>query len=264
MPKRAFAVAAHPDDIEFMMAGTLLLLGQAGYEMHYMNIANGNCGTNKMSREETARVRTIEARNAATKLGSTFHEPIANDVEIFYNKELLAKLSAVMREVAPDILLVHSPDDYMEDHMNACRLAVTAAFTRGMPNYETDPHREPVNHDVTIYHAQPWSNRGQLNQLIHPQMFVNIETMIEKKRAALAEHKSQKDWLDESQGLDSFLDEMVSQGREVGNLSGRFKYAEGWRRHNPQGYCALDADPLSDALKNSIFAAPEIDPMNFG
>ena len=35
------AIAAHPDDIEFMMAGTLLLLKQAGCETHYLNIANG-------------------------------------------------------------------------------------------------------------------------------------------------------------------------------------------------------------------------------
>ena len=49
-----------------------------------------------------------------------------------------------MREVAPEILLVHAPSDYMEDHMNACRLAVTAAFARGMPNYPTSPPRPPV------------------------------------------------------------------------------------------------------------------------
>ncbi len=31
MSKRVFAIAAHPDDIEFMMAGTFILLGRAGY-----------------------------------------------------------------------------------------------------------------------------------------------------------------------------------------------------------------------------------------
>ena len=41
----AFAIGAHPDDIEFYMAGTLLLLKQAGCEIHYMNLASGNCGS---------------------------------------------------------------------------------------------------------------------------------------------------------------------------------------------------------------------------
>ncbi|HEU4902789.1 MAG TPA: PIG-L family deacetylase, partial [Flavisolibacter sp.] len=34
--KTAIAIAAHPDDIEFMMAGTLLQLKAAGYETHYL------------------------------------------------------------------------------------------------------------------------------------------------------------------------------------------------------------------------------------
>ena len=40
----AMAIGAHPDDIEFSMAGTLLLLKRAGFETHYFNIASGNCG----------------------------------------------------------------------------------------------------------------------------------------------------------------------------------------------------------------------------
>ena len=39
------AAVAHPDDIEFTMAGTLLRLRDRGWQIHYMNIANGSCGT---------------------------------------------------------------------------------------------------------------------------------------------------------------------------------------------------------------------------
>ena len=60
--KRAFAIAAHPDDIEFHMAGTLILLGRAGYELHYMTIANGSCGTTQYSRDEIIRIRRAEAQ----------------------------------------------------------------------------------------------------------------------------------------------------------------------------------------------------------
>ena len=38
------AIAAHPDDIEIFMSGTFMLLKEAGYELHYMNVANGCCG----------------------------------------------------------------------------------------------------------------------------------------------------------------------------------------------------------------------------
>ncbi len=48
-----------------------------------------------------------------------FHESLLADLEIFYDRPTLRRLAAVMREVAPEILLTHRPQDYMEDHMNA-------------------------------------------------------------------------------------------------------------------------------------------------
>ena len=43
--------------------------------------------------------------------------------------------------------------------------------------------------------------------------------------------------------------------RQVGALSGRFEYAEGWRPHNPLGFCDASADPLCDALGALVLAA---------
>ena len=63
--KVAMAVVAHPDDIEFAMAGTLILLGRRGFEPHYMTIANGSCGSVTMDRDRTVAARTAEAADAA-------------------------------------------------------------------------------------------------------------------------------------------------------------------------------------------------------
>jgi LmbE family N-acetylglucosaminyl deacetylase len=142
--------------------------------------------------------------------------------------------------------------DYMEDHMNACRLAVSAAFGRGMQNYVVDPPREPISNEVVIYHAQPHGNRNLLNKLVYPDFYINIEEVLEEKTAMLAEHKSQKHWLDVSQGFDAYLKTMKDLAREEGELSGKFKYAEGWRRHNPLGFCSPDDDPIADLLHEYI------------
>lgn len=252
-PKRAFAVAAHPDDIEFVMAGTLSLLGRAGYELHYMNIANGCCGSTTQPAAQTADVRRREAMAAAETIGATFHPSLVNDLEIFYDHATLQRLSAVMREVAPEILLVHAPVDYMEDHTNACRLAVSAAFTRGMPNYPTEPPSSAIEGPVTIYHAQPHGNRDPLGQLVRPGLFVDVGGVMEQKTAMLACHQSQQQWLDTSQGLNSYLAAMNDLAREVGQMSGRFEYAEGWRRHLHLGFCGPDDDPLADALAAHVW-----------
>lgn len=247
-PRRAFAVVAHPDDIEFVMSGTLMRLGQAGYDLHYMNIANGSCGSMQTDAAETARIRRAESQAAATYLGAVFHDSITNDLEIFYDQPTLVRLASIMRQVAPEILLVHSPQDYMEDHMIACRLAVTAAFSLGMPNFPVDPPRNAVDQSVTIYHAQPHGNCDGLRQPVVPEHFVDVTDLIEAKCEMLACHASQKEWLDSSQGMNSYLEAMKDLLREVGRLSRRYEYAEGWRRHSHMGFCAENADPLRDAI----------------
>lgn len=253
--KHAFAIAAHPDDIEFHMAGTLILLGRAGYEIHYMNIANGSCGTAQHSREEIIAIRRSEAQAAAASIGAVFHESLVDDLAVFYEPELLARVSAVMREVAPEILLVPSPQDYMEDHQNAARLAVSAAFTRGMPNYPTLPARAAVDQPVTVYHAQPHGNCDPLGQPVRPGFCVDISSVIGEKRAMLACHQSQKTWLDRTQGMDVYLNVMEDMAREIGAMAGRLQYAEGWRRRLHLGFCDAGADPLSAALPGCIHVA---------
>jgi N-acetylglucosamine malate deacetylase 1 len=63
----ALAIAAHPDDIEIFMAGTLLRLAERGWELHYLNLADGCCGSTVHDRETTARIRLAEAQAAAAE-----------------------------------------------------------------------------------------------------------------------------------------------------------------------------------------------------
>ena len=243
------AIAAHPDDIEFYMAGTLLLLGRAGFELHYMTLSSGNCGSMTMNPAETRRVRKKESIAAAKILGARQHPSLGDDLEILYELKTLRRLAATVRTVAPEIILTHSPQDYMEDHTSTSRLAVTAAFARGMPNFRTIRPRRPVAGDVTIYHAMPHGLVDPLRQPVAPELYVGTTSVHATKREALAAHASQKAWLDATQGMDSYLAAMDEMSRAVGRMSLAFEHAEGWRRHLHLGFSARDEDPLSDALR---------------
>jgi LmbE family N-acetylglucosaminyl deacetylase len=249
------AIGAHPDDIEIQMAGTLILLGKAGYELHYMNIGTGSCGTNKYDYRTIRRMRGAEARQAARILGAHFHPPLADDLEILYELKTLRRLAAVIRDVRPSVLLTHSPSDYMEDHTNTCRLAVTAAFARGMPNFRSAPPRRTASYDLTIYHSTPHGLQDSLRRMIVPGAFVDIATVYDIKLQALRAHRSQQDWLDESQKITSYLQAMEEFARATGKLSKQFRLAEGWRRHLHFGFCAEDADPLK-CLGSKYFINP--------
>ncbi len=250
----AMAIGAHPDDIEFMMSGTLLRLKQAGAEIHMWNLANGCCGSTTHGREEIARLRQAEAEASAGAAGATLHKPIADDLAIFYEPGLLAKTTAVIRQVKPNILLVPSPQDYMEDHANTCRLAVTAAFARGVPNYASDPAQPPYLADVALYHAEPYGLHDSLRQLIRPTHYVDVGDVMPQKRSMLSMHVTQKAWLDASQGIGAYVQEMDAMCQQVGTLSGRFAYAEGWRLHLHLGFGPQEFDPLRDLLGEGCLA----------
>lgn len=243
------AIAAHPDDIEFVMAGTLMQLQRRGWQAHYFNIANGCCGSKSLDRTQAAAVRLAEAQQAATLVPAVFHPPVCDDLDIFYERETLAQVAAVVRRAKPSIVLTHSLVDYMEDHQNAARLAVTAAFSRGMPNYLTQPTVEPYDTEIAVYHAQPHGNRTSMGEVVQPTHFVDIGELLERKREMLAAHASQDEWLDATQQISSYLATMEELNRQVGQLSGRFELAEGWRQHLHLGFSSEGFDPLTQALE---------------
>lgn len=250
-PPVVLAIGAHPDDIEFMAAGTLLLLKQAGCQTHYLNVANGSCGTVEYDVKTTRKMRAAEGRRAARVLGAQFHPSLVDDLEIFYDLKTLRRLAAVIREVKPAIILTHGPLDYMEDHTNTCRLAVTAAFTHGMPNFKTIPPRPPYQSDVVIYHWMPHGFQDALRRKITPAAYVNTTSVHSVKLAALTEHRSQQNWLGVSQGMNSYLAFMDMTSRKLGKWSGKFKHAEGLRRHLHLGFATREMDPLAELLEKN-------------
>lgn len=273
MHRSVLAIAAHPDDIEFVMSGTLMLLQRQGWQLHYFNIANGCCGSTTLDRSQCAAVRLAEAKRAAEMLNSVFYPPICDDLEIFYTTELLQQVAAVVRQAKPSIILTHSPSDYMEDHQNASRLAVGAAFVRAVPNLISQPPFPIYQHDVAVYHAQPHGNRDPLGQLVVPTHFVDVTDLLEEKRRILAAHASQDQWLGATQKISAYLETMVELNREVGSLSRNVailadksisqktvdsdnlkgtKYAEGWRQHLHLGLSQPGFDPLAVELADSI------------
>src|SRR5580704_7538085 len=183
------AAVAHPDDIEFTMAGTLLRLAEAGAVLHMWNLANGCCGSATHPRDEIIRLRQREARGAARIAGAKLHRPLVDDLAIVYEPRLLSRVAAVVRRIQPDIVLAPSPQDYMEDHQNTSRLIVTALFARGMRNFTTRPQRPAYDKDVVVYHALPHGLRDGLRRLVRPGQYVDIGPVLARKRRMLAQHK---------------------------------------------------------------------------
>ena len=255
---RVLAVGAHPDDVEFGMAGTLILLRDAGYEPHVMTMTRGDCGTARDEPGKIMQTRRREAAEAAALIGATYHPGLVKDLEVSYRTDLLRMATARVREINPHIMLVPSYEDYMEEHSETARVIVTAAFCKGMRNFFTEPSLPAVGGDTYIYHAQPHGLRDRMNRYHPPETFVRIDSVIKMKEEMLRRHKSQKAWLDVSQGMDSYLTIMRGYSAEVARWTGKrsWKYAEGFQRHCHLGFAAEEKDPLREILAKYVYANP--------
>ena len=250
----ALAIFAHPDDIEFRGAGTLLLLARRGWAIHCCNLSSGDLGSSHLPRARTAATRRREAQAAAKLLGGTWHPPIGHDLRLFYTERTIRQVCALVRQVRPAIILTHPPADYMEDHTTTCRLAVTGAFARGIPNFRSLPARPPTLDPLVIYHAMPHGVCDPLRREWRPKAWVNTAAVQRERLAALACHRSQHEWLDASQGMNSYIAASAEEALKLGRRSKKFTHAEGWTRHLHLGFGAESDDPLRDALGRDYFS----------
>ena len=107
--KSAIAIGAHPDDIEFCMAGTLLQLRAVGWKIHYFNLSSGNLGSVTMTSAKTVQTRAKEARAAARILKARYHASICQDLEYMRldkHFDLFHMLKQVKTTTNPERLLI--------------------------------------------------------------------------------------------------------------------------------------------------------------
>ena len=120
------------------------MLAQLGWDIHYFNASSGGLGSFDHDRKATKEIRRGESEEAARILEANHHSSICHDLQIFYNETNIRKVAAVVRSCQAKIVLTHPPMDYMVDHEITSQLAVTAALSRRMPNFQSDPPMDAV------------------------------------------------------------------------------------------------------------------------
>jgi len=157
----------------------------------------------------------------------------------------------VMRRFDPDVVITHSPVDYMLDHEEASRLTRGASFALAMPNYETrqNPPAKLARATPALYYADPIEGADPLGLRIYPQFYVDISKQLPQKREMLSRHVSQREWLRSHHGIDEYLDRMTAWAAGYGRECG-VDYAEGFRQH--LGHAYPHEPILQEALKGFL------------
>jgi LmbE family N-acetylglucosaminyl deacetylase len=231
------SVLAHPDDAEFLCAGTLIRLAREhGWEVHIASMTPGDCGSTELPPEEIARMRREEGAQAAALIGAQYHCLEESDLLIFYNERSLERVTRLLRLVRPQVVLTHSPVDYMLDHEMTSTVVRAAAFGAPIPNFLAARDLGPVlNHIPHLYYCDPIEGKDPFGRPVPPGFCIDISGVIETKAEMLSRHASQRNWLLKHHGMDQYVQAMrdwsAARGRECG-----VAHAEGFRQHLGHSY----------------------------
>lgn len=207
------AIAAHPDDVELSVGGTLLNLAARGYQTGILDLTRGEAGT-----RGTPAIRAAEAQQAAEILGVTVRENLdLGDSHIWVNEDTRIQLVRALRRLRPRIVFTQFWDDPHPDHAHTSQLVREAAHISGLAKYDADYGLPRWRPNAVAYFLFP--------RTIAPTFLVDITDHFARKWEAIAAHASQfhNPVSNEPQSRVStpqFLREMEARDRYCGALIG--------------------------------------------
>lgn len=174
--------AAHPDDAELAMGGTIAKLTKYGLKVGIIDFTRGELGT-----RGTAETRQREAFNAAIVLKVSLRENLEMpDGDIRINKENLMKVIIAIRKFKPKILFAPYFNDRHPDHIDASHLVKRAMFSTGLSKIKTFDKEVPQNHyrpEKLFYYMQTYT--------FEPTFIIDISDSFEDKMKAVECYSTQ-------------------------------------------------------------------------
>ncbi len=194
-PHSLMVVVAHPDDAEFMVAGTVAKWAKHGCEVTYVIVTRGDKGSDDpaMTSSKLTEIREAEQREAGAILGVKHFEFMGYpDGYLQHTLELRRDITRIVRKYRPEVLVTFDPthrlvgESYVNhpDHRATGDATVDAVFPSARDRL-TFP-------ELLVDGLEPWKvHQLWLGFSKEPNVCVDISQGIEAKRAALAAHPSQ-------------------------------------------------------------------------
>ena len=211
------AVGCHPDDIEVGCAGTLAKYKKHGHNVTICHVTNGNMGHVVIMPDELREIRIAEAKKSGEIANIEVVTCDMGDLLVTDDLAQRDKIMEVMRFFAPDVIITHSPNDYMPDHVAVSKLVFDASFAASVPHYGTGPAAKLT----PIYYMDTLAGVNFL-----PTEYVDITDEIETKLAMLECHVSQMKWMRDHDGID--FAEFVRTCARFRGLQSQVQYAEAY------------------------------------
>lgn len=231
---RILAIHAHPDDVEILAGGSMAILRKRGHAVTIATMTPGDCGSAECDAETIATIRRAEAAQAAASIGAEYLCAEFRDMAIFNDDASRRRVTGLLRSARPDIVITASPIDYHCDHEATSALVRDACFAASCPNYAAG-EAPPLPAIPHLYFADPIEGLDREGHPQRPDFMVDVGAVFADKRAMLACHQSQRNWLRKQHGMEDYLAVMEKWTRDRGRAAG-VEFAEGFRRYPGHPY----------------------------
>jgi LmbE family N-acetylglucosaminyl deacetylase len=227
--ERILVVTAHPDDVDFSLAGTIAHWTAAGIEVVYCVVTNGDAGgfDQAVPREHIPAIRQAEQRAAAACVGVSDVRFLGYpDGALEVTVALRRDLTRVIRQIRPQRMVIQSPERNWiriqashPDHLAAGEAALRAVYPDARnPFAHPELLRDEGLAAWTV--AQTWMTAVPPERVNH---YVDVTDTFKHKLAALRAHESQTAHIEDLEGiLRSWL---AANGRRAGLEAGRLAEA---------------------------------------
>ncbi len=235
------AVEAHPDDVEFLCAGTLARLAALGHAISILSVTGGEYGSTTLNPQQVRELREREARDAAAVIGAQFHLANGWDKHFIFNEPVRNRMVEIFRRIQPAIIFALSPRDYVLDHDFSSLLArdaASAASTVTLQSGELDP-APPLTYIPYLYYCEPMWQMDVFGDPVPSSTYVDITQTMEVKKRMLACHVSQVEFMRGRFGEPDMAEIVESFGKRAGKAAGCV-CAEGFRQHKAPPFPAED------------------------
>jgi LmbE family N-acetylglucosaminyl deacetylase len=217
--QRALIVAAHPDDIDFSAAGTVARWTDAGIEVIYCLVTDGDAGgfDESVPRAEIGPLRRKEQAAAAARVGVQDLRFLGYpDGRVEPSLALRKDLARVIRQVRPDRLVCPSPD------RNYQRIGVSHPDHRAVGSAALDAVYPDARNQFAFPELladeglEPWTVREVwVSGAPGADHYVDVTDTFGRKVAALRAHESQTGHMD---NLEEMLRGWLTRTAERGGL----------------------------------------------
>lgn len=202
---KILAIGAHLDDIEIACGGTLAKAVDADHEVKVLIMSRSGYTNKEGEVQRSDDVAVSEGTNALYALG-------IKDIQILdfptkdipFRSDVVNAIDLVMSSYNPDVIFTHHPFDTHQAHVGVSNATIAAARRKN-----------------TVFFYEPITPSGRSYVAFRPQLYVDISSSLDRKIAALREHKSEYNKFGAEDWVEGVRNRCGFRGYEIGK-----KFAE--------------------------------------